>query len=170
MKQVFIVIVVAAILFGGYVLFNNRSFGLKSNLPTGSISSRPNETPVKSKLDLSSKQLSKVPEYVFTQTSLEELDISNNKLVGSIQAEIRHLQGLKVLNASNNLMTGVPAEIGQLQYLEVLDLSNNLLTGLPNELGNLKNLRTFNISGNNYSTHDLNVIIERLPSNVKIIK
>ena len=67
-------------------------------------------------------------------------------------------------------MTGVPAEIGQLSKLEVLDLSNNQLTGLPNELGNLKNLKTLNISGNDYSTVDLNSIIEKLPASVSIIK
>jgi Leucine-rich repeat (LRR) protein len=67
-------------------------------------------------------------------------------------------------------MTGVPAEIGQLSKLEILDLSNNQLTGLPYELGNLKNLKTLNLSGNNYSTLDLNIILEKLPASVKIIK
>lgn len=67
-------------------------------------------------------------------------------------------------------MTGVPAEVGQLQKLEVLNLANNRLTGLPYELGNLKNLKTLNISGNNYSTQDLNIISEKLPAGVNIIK
>ena len=67
-------------------------------------------------------------------------------------------------------MTGVPAEIGQLQNLEVLDLSNNQFTGLPYELGNLKNLKILNISGNNYSQLDLDIILEKLPAGVKIIK
>ncbi|MDD2758552.1 MAG: leucine-rich repeat domain-containing protein [Patescibacteria group bacterium] len=122
------------------------------------------------KLDLSNQQLTKVPEYIFNMTSLEELDLSNNLLTGAIQSQIGQLKKLKVLNASNNMMTGVPAEVGQLQNLQVLDLSNNQLTGLPNELANLKNLKTFNISGNNYSTQDLNIIMKGLPASVNIIK
>jgi Leucine-rich repeat (LRR) protein len=113
---------------------------------------------------------SEVPNDVFNQTNLVELNISNNQLTGSLQAEIRHLQNLRVLKASNNHMTGVPAEIGQLTKLEILDLSNNQLTGLPNELGNLKNLKTFNISGNKYSEQDLQGIIAHLPASVHVIK
>lgn len=122
------------------------------------------------KLDLSNQNLQKIPEYVFSQKSLEELDVSDNRLTGAIQAEIRHLQNLRVLDASGNQMTGVPAEIGQLNNLQMLDLSNNQLTGLPYELGNLQNLKTLNISGNNYSELDLSVIQEKLPKDVNIIK
>ncbi len=120
-------------------------------------------------LDLSNQGLKSVPSYVFSETNLQELNVSNNQLTGAIQAEIRQLTKLKVLNASNNLMTGVPAEIGQLTNLEVLDLSNNKLTGLPNELGNLQNLKTLNLSGNQYSVQDLNGIRSKLPSTVNII-
>jgi Leucine-rich repeat (LRR) protein len=121
-------------------------------------------------LNLSGQGLTKVPNSVFNQTNLEELNVSNNKLTGAIQAEIRFLANLRVLNASNNQMTGVPAEVGQLSKLEVLDLSNNKLTGLPYELGNLKNLKTLNLSGNSYSAQDLAIIQKGLPANVKIIK
>jgi len=120
-------------------------------------------------IDLSNDGLKKVPEYVFDKTEIEELNISNNFLGGSIQAEIRFLTKLKVLNASNNLMTGLPAEIGQLADLEILNLSNNQLTGLPNELGNLKNLKILNLSGNKYSEQDLEVIRNSLPQTVNII-
>lgn len=120
-------------------------------------------------LDLSGQGLSQIPEYVFNQTNLEELNVSNNNLTGAIQSQIGQLKNLKILNASNNKMTGVPAEVGQLSKLEVLDLSSNQLTGLPNELGNLQNLKTLNLSGNNYSEQDLNYIRSKLPSAVNII-
>lgn len=120
-------------------------------------------------LDLSGSGLNKIPDSVFDQTDLEELDVSDNNLTGAIQAEIRKLSNLRVLIASNNLMTGVPAEIGQLQKLEILDLSNNKLTGLPNELGNLKNLEMLDLSGNDYSEADLNYIRSKLPSSTTII-
>lgn len=114
-------------------------------------------------LDLHGQGLTKAPMYIFERTGLEELDLSGNDLSGSLQAEVRHLQDLKVLDLSNNKFTGVPAEIGQLKNLRVLNLSNNLLTGLPNELGNLSNLTLLDISGNNYSKADLALIKEKLP-------
>lgn len=119
-------------------------------------------------LDLSGQGLSKVPDYVFTRTNLEHLDISNNKLNGALQSQVQQLQNLKVLDMSNNDLTGVPAEVGQLKKLEILNLSNNMLTGLPFELGNLSNLQILDISGNNYSEADLNGIKENLPNTTQI--
>ncbi len=136
---------------------------------TNNIGSKNENVTNNGKLNLSNKGLKKIPEYVFSETNIKELDVSNNVLEGSIQGEIRHLRELRVINASNNLMTGVPAEIGQLEKLEVLNLSNNKLTGLPNELGNLKNLKTLNLSGNQYSKQDLDYIRNKLPSSVNII-
>lgn len=120
-------------------------------------------------LDLSEQGLTKVPEYVFGRTELESLDLSNNNLTGSLQAEIRHLQSLKVLDMSGNKFTGVPAEVGQLKELEILDLSNNVLTGLPYELGNLSSLKTLDLSGNHYSEEDLSIIKKRLPAATTIV-
>ena len=126
------------------------------------------ETPTNT-LNLSNRGLTSIPSYVFFQTSLQGLNVSHNRLTGAIQAEIRHLSNLRMLDASYNEMTGVPAEIGQLQKLEVLNLSNNKLTGLPYELGNLKNLKTLNLSGNSYSVQDLNRIKSDLPPTTVII-
>ncbi len=122
------------------------------------------------RLDLSAQNITKVPESVFNQTDLEELNLSGNNLIGSLPAEVGRLQKLKSLNISNNKMTGLPAEIGQLLSLEELNVSNNQLTGLPYELGNLKNLKTFTISGNPYSEKDLNIIKAALPAQTIIIK
>jgi len=113
-------------------------------------------------LDLSGQGLAQTPKYVFDKTDIEKLDLSRNKLTGALQAEIRHLQNLKVLDLSNNQFTGVPAEIGQLNELEVLDLSNNNITGLPLELANLTNLKVLNLKGNDYSKTDLGFIKEKL--------
>lgn len=137
---------------------------------TSPIAGEQNKTTVSARLDLSNDGITKIPEYVFGETNLEELNVANNQITGAIQAEIRHLQKLKILNLSNNQMTGLPAEIGQLKNLEILDVSNNELTGLPYELGNLKNLKTLNISGNNYSELDLDTIQKNLPQSTNIIK
>lgn len=121
-------------------------------------------------MNLNARQMTRVPDYIFRQTNLEELNVSNNRLTGAVQAEIRNLQNLRILDLSNNELTGVPAEIGQLKKLEILNLSNNKLTGLPYELGNLENLQTLDISGNDYSAADLRIITEKLPATVNIIK
>lgn len=119
-------------------------------------------------IDLSGKGLTKVPESVFRETSATSLDLSHNKLGGALQAEVRHLENLEVLNLSDNNLTGVPAEVGQLSKLRVLDLSNNPITGLPYEIGNLKNLEVLDLRGTQYATSDLEIIKEGLPPTVDI--
>jgi Leucine-rich repeat (LRR) protein len=119
--------------------------------------------------NLSNQGLKSIPMYIFEDKNIEELDISNNQIIGSIQAEIRNLSQLKIINASNNIMTGIPAEIGWLKNLEIIDFSNNQITGLPYELGNLKNLKVLNLSGNNYSKQDLEIIKKNLSPDVTII-
>jgi Leucine-rich repeat (LRR) protein len=122
-----------------------------------------------SSLDLSGQGLTRAPEYVFSRTDLTALDLSDNKLTGALQAEIRHLQKLRTLDLSNNDFTGVPAEVGQLSNLEVLDLSDNPLTGLPYELGNLSNLKMLDLRGTQYSTQDLAVIRAKLSPSTTVL-
>jgi len=64
------------------------------------------------RIDFSSHGLEQVPEYIFGLTDLEELDLSDNQLIGALSAEIRHLRKLHVLDISDNRMTGVSVEIG----------------------------------------------------------
>ena len=159
-------LLVALLIIIAILIYNSPFLNIKNvintNLP---VSNNTNAI----KLDLSNKDLTKVPEYVFSMKQLEELNLSNNQLTGAIPSQIGQLKNLKVLNLSHNLMTGLPAELGQLSQLTELDVSYNSLTGLPNELGNLKNLKTFNLTGNNYSTFDLDGIIDKLPS-LQVIK
>ncbi len=119
-------------------------------------------------LDMSGKGLTKVSNSVFEQSNLEALDVSNNTLSGSLQAEVRNLSNLRVLDLSDNAFTGVPAEVGQLSKLEILNLSNNPITVLPNEIGNLKNLKVLDLRGTKYSTLDLETIKKGLPTTIDI--
>ncbi len=173
-KYVFVLVVFVFILSGFvYKQIFTRTFNVAPVTDSQEASVLLNSTKPQVKnsnaLDLSNKNLRSIPSYVFSQTNLEELNVSDNSIGGAFQGEIRHLQNLRILDASNNVLTGVPAEVGQLQNLEVLDLSNNKLTGLPYELGNLKKLKVLNLSGNTYSTQDLEIITKNLPSDVEII-
>jgi Leucine-rich repeat (LRR) protein len=137
---------------------NRSAIEQKEDIPTVSLEQDKVENTNGTVLDLSGKGLTKVPESVFTQTGVTELNLSNNQLTGALQAEVRLLQNLKVLDLSDNQFTGVPAEVGQLSELKQLNLSNNQLTGLPHEIANLKGLETLDLRGNNPSEPDLEII------------
>ena len=169
MKTILIIVfVVLALGTVGYVV-REKGVGDNTQQTMGSEQGNTTNTTVtRLVLNLSGQGLTKAPAYIFTRTDIEELDLSNNSLDGALQAEVRHLQNLRVLNLSNNKFTGVPAEVGQLKNLEVLDLSNNQLTGLPYELGNLSKLKLLDVSGNAYSEADLAKIQASLPSSTVI--
>lgn len=166
-KGVVLLIIIIVVI----VLFYKQTSMTSNTAPNSGVArQQPDDSVNKSNsLNLSNQGLTKLPDYVLKMSSLEELNISNNRISGALPAEIHNLKNLQILNVSNNQLTGVPAEVGQLQYLEVLDLSNNKLTGLPHELGNLKKLKVLNLSGNDYSKQDLEIIKKDLSPSVKII-
>lgn len=185
MDKILFAVIALLVLGGGFLLFNTDTTSDVEKTDTDYQNVEPervvenkreapiteNETKVTGDntiLDLSNQNLISVPQITFSNTAIQELNLANNSLTGSLPGEIRFLQNLKVLNLSNNQFTGVPAEIGQLQNLEVLDLSNNQITGLPNELGNLSNLKVLKLTGNQYSASDLEGIKNNLPNSVVI--
>ena len=95
------------------------------------------------RLDLSFNRLTgSIPAELGSLSNLEWLDLYNNQLTGSIPAELGNLSNLTYLGLANNQLTGsVPEELGNLSNLTGLDLAANQLTGsIPAELGNLSNL------------------------------
>jgi Leucine-rich repeat (LRR) protein len=95
--------------------------------------------------------------------NLTTLKLDHNQLEGSLIAEVRMMQMLRILDLSYNKMTGIPAEIGQLKNLESLDYSYNQITDLPNELANLKNLKLLNLTANPISTDKIQSLKAALP-------
>ncbi|CAM9883433.1 unnamed protein product, partial [Chrysoparadoxa australica] len=81
------------------------------------------------------------------------LDLSDNRLKGSIPAELghfRHLQGLYLRN--NKLSGSIPVELGQLSSLQELYLLENQLSGsIPAELGKLSGLQKLFLYNNQLS-------------------
>ena len=98
--------------------------------------------------------------------SLAYVDLSMNKLFGTVPFEISHLSKLIYLNMSSNNFSGeIPPQIGLLTHLKMLDLSNNQLSGsIPKSLGNLSNLTFLEL----YTNHLSGTIPEEL-GNLKSI-
>ncbi|KAI9086067.1 hypothetical protein K1719_032144 [Acacia pycnantha] len=83
---------------------------------------------------------------------LQQLDLLNNYLYGSIPRSFARLP-LVALRLDGNLISGpIPKEMGEITTLEQLILRDNQLEGtLPSSLGKLKELRVLVLSGNNIS-------------------
>ena len=81
------------------------------------------------------------------------MEISSNKLVGTIPEEMGALSGLRNLNLSHNRLSGkIPNKIGGLESIESLDLSDNKLFGkIPSDMSKLMSLNNLNLSHNNLS-------------------
>ncbi|KAI3727596.1 hypothetical protein L6452_16214 [Arctium lappa] len=91
-----------------------------------------------------------IAEELFQLSSLHELILHGNNLIGPIPKEIGLLKHLKVLDLGMNQLSGqIPHEIGDLASVVKINLQSNGLTGkLPPELGNLKNLQELRLDRN----------------------
>ncbi|MGK7898212.1 MAG: leucine-rich repeat domain-containing protein, partial [Xenococcus sp. (in: cyanobacteria)] len=99
------------------------------------------------KLNLSSSNLTKIPEEVFKLTHIRVLDLSDNK-INELPESIGNLSNLTELSLSDNQLKNLPKSIGNLSNLTQLDLSNNQLKNLPEFIGDLSNLTRLNLSKN----------------------
>ncbi|KAJ7949771.1 putative Leucine-rich receptor-like kinase family protein [Quillaja saponaria] len=81
------------------------------------------------------------------------IDLSSNRLCGTIPSEITGLVGLRFLNLSwNNLSGQIPKDIGAMKLLESLDLSvNHISSKISQSLSCLTFISHLNLSNNNLS-------------------
>lgn len=82
--------------------------------------------------------------------SLRVLDLSSNKLMGNIPAEMGLFSNLRYLNLSwNSFWSRLPPELGYFQNLTVLDLRNSALFGsIPGDLCDSTSLSILQLDGN----------------------
>jgi len=78
------------------------------------------------------------------------LDLSFNKLEGSIPKELGSMSYLSILNLGHNNLSGpIPPQLGGLKAIGVLDLSHNHLSGqIPTSLAGLTLLTEIDLSNN----------------------
>ncbi|CAH2065873.1 unnamed protein product, partial [Thlaspi arvense] len=85
---------------------------------------------------------------------LQELVISNNKLLGQFPLCITSLSKLRVLDLSSNQLNGeVPSDLGNIIALEYISLLDNNFQGFfsLSSIANLSELRVFKLSSNSNS-------------------
>ncbi|CAA2984034.1 receptor kinase HSL1 [Olea europaea subsp. europaea] len=95
----------------------------------------------------------KIPPSVGNMTSLIDLELSGNYLVGRIPAELGRLKNLQLLELYYNQLEGeIPEELGNLTALLDLDMSVNKFKGkIPGSLFLLPNLYVLQLYNNSLS-------------------
>lgn len=99
------------------------------------------EMPLDRTLDLSSRQLRRLPVAACIFSELVKLYLSDNNL-SSLPVELQGLKKLQLLALDFNCFEELPAAVCRLPQLSILYLGNNRLYHLPRELGELKELST----------------------------
>ncbi|KAI3849236.1 hypothetical protein MKX03_001635 [Papaver bracteatum] len=106
-------------------------------------------------VSLPSNELSgQIPDSLQYCVSLQILDLSDNKISGTIPPQICiWLPYLTTLDLSENQLCGsIPSTLANCTYLNKLKLSNNRLSGqIPYELASLFRLTDFNVANNDLS-------------------
>ncbi|KAK9067179.1 hypothetical protein SSX86_014504 [Deinandra increscens subsp. villosa] len=105
-------------------------------------------------LDVSGNRISgTIPVGFGELDSLVAVNLSCNMLTGDIPVSFSKIKVLKNLSVSRNNLTGrIPSGLGKLGSLEVLELFSNSLTGeIPGDLVDLKNLTVLLLNDNNLS-------------------
>ncbi|XP_012454489.2 probable LRR receptor-like serine/threonine-protein kinase At3g47570 [Gossypium raimondii] len=99
------------------------------------------------------KILGRIPDGIGNLINLGVLQVSQNQLSGPIPVNIGRIQKLNSFDARNNFLTGtIPYSIGNLTGLTLLALGvNNLQGNIPSSLGNCQNLLVLGLSYNNLS-------------------
>jgi adenylate cyclase len=100
------------------------------------------------KLRLSHMAMKKVPQSVRHSGTLQNLDISCNRIVDLDEAGLDRIPKLMSLKAQNNRMEKLPWYFPRLRYLRTLNISNNKFRQLPAVVSVMTSLMELDISFN----------------------
>ena len=103
------------------------------------------------KLDLSGKQLTSLPESIGNLSDLSTLLLYHNNLT-SLPDSIGNLFNLTYLNLWGNKLVYLPESINRLSNLNQLNLRDNYIAALPEDVGRLDNLCDLNLNNNKLAT------------------
>lgn len=89
-----------------------------------------------------------IPEEFYQLTLLQEVDLSDNSLIGTLSSSLASLSRLSFFDCQQNSLTGeIPTELGLLTLMRMLDLSENSIEGtLPLTLNNMRSLQIFRVN------------------------
>jgi internalin A len=96
-------------------------------------------------------QITEIPEVIGNLISLKTLNIWQNQIT-AIPELIRKLTSLRHLTLSENKISEIPGWIGELTSLQNLELAENQITEIPEVIGNLTSLRYLALSKNKITT------------------
>ena len=102
-------------------------------------------------LDLSSLELTAIPDSLAQLAQLRALHLSHNQ-IAAIPDSLAHLAQLEFLSLSSNQITAVPDSLAQLAQLQSLVLSANRITAIPDSLAQLAQLWYLDLSDNVVTT------------------
>ena len=101
--------------------------------------------------DYSNQNLSSIPEKVFAEEQLKELDVSYNQIDNEVSEQILKLSKLEKLDLKHNSIKVIPEFLVKMNSLKFLDLSSNLIEQIPRSLLKLTNLEKLNLANNEVS-------------------
>ncbi len=109
-----------------------------------------------SELDLRNNYIEEIPAEMAQLTSLEVLNLNNNRL-STLPDNFGELKSLLKLELNENEFEELPASITGLTNLEVLEVNDNQLESLTPNISKLSNLLALELTGNQFTeiTEDL---------------
>lgn len=127
-----------------------RMFYLKRFIIDAELTSLPDDFKYLNRvqeLDLSNNKLVTIPSAVFQMVGLKRLLLNNNPLT-DISPDVEKLVNLEHLECQNGKIKELPETLGKLLVLEDLALDNNLIERIPIGLTNSKSLKSLTMESN----------------------